>query len=375
MTALQVYENVLIEINKVKAPSLSLSDFLYIFNKATQQYINEVYSGYEINQQKVDDLRVVRGTAKLDLIPATDLSDTGIFEAVYETYLPDDYLHILNCIVRFVLTPTKRRCQRDPSLGPEVVYQGAKRLSSDANPQVIHNFYLKPSYKNPYFYINNVNSSNEFGASSNTTQVVTKAIRYSISNAGLEDPYTLNFTLNGTPQQITLQVPPVRTPNLIYTFRNLLKDKNSNPILEGMKIEMDGENTIYISLINAIFTTDLTGDNGLIIREAGEVDFSLERESYVRYGNRTKARMEIRYGMDNTTAVPTQALVDYLKTPQQVTLTEEQINDVEDNSQHLEFPDYVIYEIINRAVKIILENIGDPRLQTSMAVNTSIPVK
>lgn len=138
---------------------------------------------------------------------------------------------------------------------------------------------------------------------------------------------------------------------------------------------MDGENTIYISLINAIFTTDLTGDNGLIIREAGEVDFSLERESYVRYGNRTKARMEIRYGMDNTTAVPTQALVDYLKTPQQVTLTEEQINDVEDNSQHLEFPDYVIYEIINRAVKIILENIGDPRLQTSMAVNTSIPVK
>ena len=33
MTAIQAYEAVLIELNKVKAPSLSLSDFLYFFNK------------------------------------------------------------------------------------------------------------------------------------------------------------------------------------------------------------------------------------------------------------------------------------------------------------------------------------------------------
>lgn len=36
MTAIQAYEAVLIELNKVKAPSLSLSDFNYLFNKATQ---------------------------------------------------------------------------------------------------------------------------------------------------------------------------------------------------------------------------------------------------------------------------------------------------------------------------------------------------
>jgi hypothetical protein len=34
MTAIQAYEAVLIELNKVKAPSISLSDFIYLFNKA-----------------------------------------------------------------------------------------------------------------------------------------------------------------------------------------------------------------------------------------------------------------------------------------------------------------------------------------------------
>lgn len=34
MTILQLYEAVLIELNKVKAPSLSLTDFIYFVNKA-----------------------------------------------------------------------------------------------------------------------------------------------------------------------------------------------------------------------------------------------------------------------------------------------------------------------------------------------------
>jgi hypothetical protein len=34
MTARQVYEAVLVEMNKVQAPSLLLEDFNYLFNKA-----------------------------------------------------------------------------------------------------------------------------------------------------------------------------------------------------------------------------------------------------------------------------------------------------------------------------------------------------
>lgn len=46
----------------------------------------------------------------------------------------------------------QKNCHAKDSL----VFKGAKRLSSNANSAILNNYYLKPSYKNPYFYINNV---------------------------------------------------------------------------------------------------------------------------------------------------------------------------------------------------------------------------
>lgn len=131
MTAIQAYEAVLIELNKVQVPSLSLTDFIYFFNKATQQQINETYNSYELNQQRVDDLRVVRGSAELALtrVGGNNTEVTNLHSNVYETYLPDDYLHILNCIVEFNLT-RKNKCNQDTI----PVHFGAKRLTSDASP-------------------------------------------------------------------------------------------------------------------------------------------------------------------------------------------------------------------------------------------------
>ena len=42
MTARQIYEYALIELNKVEAPSLLLEDFNYLFNKAIYQFINKI---------------------------------------------------------------------------------------------------------------------------------------------------------------------------------------------------------------------------------------------------------------------------------------------------------------------------------------------
>ena len=46
----------------------------------------------------------------------------------------------------------------------------------------------------------------------------------------------------------------------------------------------------------------------------------------------------------------------------------------EDNTQTLEFPDYVCYEIINIVTRLLLENAGDPRLQTNIPINQTIAV-
>lgn len=50
MTIKQAYENILIELNKVQAPSLLISDFVYLFNKGIQQYINKRYNLFETKQ-------------------------------------------------------------------------------------------------------------------------------------------------------------------------------------------------------------------------------------------------------------------------------------------------------------------------------------
>mgnify|MGYP003476368686 FL=1 len=49
------------------------------------------------------------------------------------------------------------------------------------------------------------------------------------------------------------------------------------------------------------------------------------------------------------------------------------LDSIEDNSQVLEFPDYVIYEIINEIVDLMLENASNPRVQSHYAINQLIP--
>ena len=82
--------------------------------------------------------------------------------------------------------------------------------------------------------------------------------------------------------------------------------------------------------------------------------------------------MEIRYGTDDSTFELKKVLVDYLKTPQVINLTQDQLDSTRDNSQILEFPDYVCQEIINELVHLIMENAGDQRLQTHIPVSNTI---
>ena len=65
MTARQLWEATLIELNKVQAPSLLLEDYNYFINKAVYQFINKKYNIYDVNQQTTDDIRVLKATTKI----------------------------------------------------------------------------------------------------------------------------------------------------------------------------------------------------------------------------------------------------------------------------------------------------------------------
>ncbi|MGV8961782.1 MAG: hypothetical protein ACOH2V_00105 [Candidatus Saccharimonadaceae bacterium] len=275
MTARQVFEYALIEVNKSQAASLLLEDYNYFMNKGINQHINKIYNFYDMNQQKTDDLRVLKSTAVLIPTLAENYQDMKLYSTVYNTILPDDYLHILNCIVEYTVRSTFKCYNQN-----DKVHFGAKRLTADMFSQVINNYYMRPSYKTPYFFINNFTTKNDYKTQDNQTDI------------------------------------------------------------------------IYTSL--------------------GNPDENVEKIQGVRYGNKSNIRMEIRYGKDNTLFVLDKVYIDYIRTPQFVRLTQSQVDNVADDSQVLEFPDYVCQEITNELIKLLLEHGSDPRLQTQIPISQSI---
>ena len=375
MTVYEIYEDVLIELNKVKAPSLSVSDFLYFLNKATQQYVNEMYNSYEVNQQRVDDLRSLRSTVKLDLEECKDQTGENFYQCVYDALLPEDYFHILNCVVQFnVKKHTK--CQTTESSE----YIGVKRLTSDANPQVISNYYLRPSYKNPYYYINEIDIESESKSGDIFHQKNRKAIDrtyklYKVTIATTNPSFndTLKFVCEDSSNDKSLSFKELKQHQIAKVYRELLKLKNNDPKFQALKVNIVDSNTIEVAIPGL---TKINSENDFFkITDAGNVNFQNEKEAYVRYGNSKRSRIEIRFGKTKDDAIPQYLFVDYLKVPQRISLTTDQLDDIEDNSQMLEFPDYVVYEIINRMTKLILENVGNPRVQLNTAVNQTIPTE
>lgn len=97
-----------------------------------------------------------------------------------------------------------------------------------------------------------------------------------------------------------------------------------------------------------------------------------KKEQEIRYGNYSSIRCEIRCGTDTSKYEPVGVVIDYLKVPKYVKLTQEELDLVEDTSQVLEFPEPVCFEIMNELVHLAMENIGEPRLQTHIPVTTSV---
>lgn len=317
MTSKGLYEGVLIELNKENAPNVLLEDFNYYANKAINQFINKRYNIYDVNQQTTDDLRVLKASAllipkKVDSYNSMSLANM----ATYEVILPSDYLHILNCICVYNVRKTYKCYNKG-----DTWRSAAKRLTADAYSQVLDNFWSKPTYKRPYYYIHNVNvnSSNPTNPYNSDTGAGTDVSGISVASLGDSDGNgnSIGKPSGGLPKTISI-----------------------------------GGNEIS----------------------------NVERAAEVRYGNVSQVRMEIRYGTDdsvfslehNNGDEGGYVYIDYIKAPQHIRLTQEQLDYTEDRSQMLEFPDYVCQEIINELVHLIMEQIGDQRIQTHPVVSQSI---
>ena len=359
MTARQVWEGMLTELSKVNAPSMLLQDFNYFFNKAISQYMNKRYNIYDINQQTSDDLRVLKTTAILEATqsePLKALADLGagkskLFGATYEVILPSDYLHLLNCICLYKVNKNWK-CYN----AGDYVQFAAKRLTADSWPVIVNDYYNRPLPERPYFYIHNIN----------------------INNTLPTNPIT-DTNPNGT----DLSSEYIGSPKEIQYY--LISDKviNSTVVVKaGTRVYVkDGivyKEDTYTTKIEGATMDDLSTKKSNFPRtiKLGKPDYrtvsTVDRDAETRYGNASNVRMEIRYGHDDSVFKLEKVFIDYIKSPQTIRLTQEQVNLTEDTSQIMEFPDYVCDQIINELTMLVMENTADPRLQTNTIVTQSI---
>lgn len=371
MTARQVFESTLIELSKTQAPSLKLYEFNYLFNKAINQYINKVYNVYDINQQTTDDLRVLKATAFLTPHKVEINKDTtdsaiqntsavtgnqdqakqestttayngqatsylskahrsiqSLHGATYEVFLPIDYLHMLNCVCIYYVAKTK-----DCWDAGSYIEIPATRLTADSWSSIITDIYNRPSPMKPYYYIHNLNQYQKIPTDPRNPTTI---------GSGLEE---IGIDMKTFPYQVT---------------------------------HADGGEGISDINAGTAGGTDIDSQNSNFQRTYKFGDAETDRISLVekpiaaRIGNTSNVRCEIRYGKDDSLFQLAEVQVDYVKCPQFIRLTQEQIDLTEDTSQIMEFPDYVNQEIINELVHLVMERINDPRLSNNMQMTQSI---
>ena len=371
MTARQVFEATLIELSKIQAPSLKLYEFNYLFNKAINQYINKVYNVYDINQQTTDDLRVLKattfltphkvelagrasGAAKDSAIQNTKAvtgnqdspegeytgqassylskahrSIQSLHGATYEVYMPIDYLHMLNCVCIYYVAK-----QKDCWDAGSYIEIPATRLTADSWSQIITDIYNRPSPMRPYYYIHNLNQQ----------QVLPTDPRTKVTTGtGLEE---VGIDMNG-----------------IYQVTSA-----SGGEWEDNDIDAGTAGGTDVEAQNSNFQRTFK-----LKTTKGEQQVSLvEKPIALRAGNTSNVRCEIRYGKDDSLFQLVEVQIDYVKCPQFIRLTQEQIDLTEDTSQIMEFPNYVNQEIINELVHLVMERVNDPRLGNNIQMTQSI---
>ena len=448
MTAKECYEAILIEINRTDTPNILLEEFNYLFNKAINQYVNKSYNKYDINQQATDDLRVLKATSLLTPGKCSeygDLSTIGrMMGATYEVILPQDYLHLLNCICIFKVKKTIKCYNKG-----DVWRRPAERLTADKYSQVMDNMWLKPTYKRPYYYIHNVNQGVD-----RLIQPTDPIRQWSPGNfeeipfqfyVGVEEPTSNNYRsllnyrmlrnqdftmpedtylyimvpynntkleVKGSETDFLINIKQDKIINNAYIVYKSVQTISRTVVItadggkagkelsiEGsrMKIGTDfaegGLSSEYSNRevsedgLPSTFGTDGYGNQIVAVKPGEGVPTSMylnfggkvynkastvERAAQVRYGNASQVRMEIRYGTDDSVFELSRVYIDYIKAPQHIRLTQEQLDLTEDTSQKLEFPDYVCQEIVNELTHLIMENTANQRLTTHPVVSQSI---
>lgn len=392
MTSKQIYEATAIELSKVQAPALKLYEFNYFFNQAIRQFVNKVYNVYDVNQQTTDDLRVLKATATLlpKIAPSTGNKALDYLRgATYYVDMPDDYLHLLNCICLFDVNKNKECWNKG-----DVMVVGATKLTADSWSSVVDDVYNQPTKKRPYYYIHNQNDIHIDESSEKESKPLTdrnsklptsiKADNnpvdtlhtytvenwYSVLNAATTAAALADATKTSVCAAATAAAESnTKMTDAITAVTNDTAITTPAGALAALKA-VDVATVVEGSNFARTFFFDADGDNTV---DTGETLSTIEKPAGSRHANSSRVKVEIRCGRDKSNIFSLSAVqIDYVKAPQFIRLTQEQLDSDEDISQVMEFPDYVNQEIVNELVNLVMRKTNDPALQAHIQMTQSI---
>ena len=382
MTSKQIYEATAIELSRAQAPALKLYEFNYLFNQAIRQFVNKVYNIYDVNQQTTDDLRVLKSTATL---APTKAEKTGIgaidylTQGTYYVTMPSDYLHLLNCICLFDVNENKDCWNKG-----DVMVVGATKLTADGWSSVIDDVYNRPTKKRPYYYIHNQNDIHQ-KLDEKQNPYLTVQNEVLPTQVELDTMHNANNSEWGEILEAVRAIyfdpfEPVNKERIIAAARTKVKQEESSisriiTTIERNEAIESAQDTyeafLKVSASEGTYNFPRTFDFALW--DKNEQQDAVEKPAGSRHANSSRVKIEIRCGRDKSDIFSLSAVqIDYIKAPQFIRLTQEQLDSDEDISQIMEFPDYVNQEIINELVNLVMRKTNDPSLQAHMQITQSI---
>ena len=320
MTSKQIYEATAIELSKVQAPALKLYEFNYFFNQAIRQFVNKVYNVYDVNQQTTDDLRVLKATATLKPEVAESTGNKALDYlrgATYYVDMPDDYLHLLNCICLFDVNKRKECWDKG-----DVMIVGATKLTADSWSSVVDDVYNQPTKKRPYYYVHNQNDihveretgefedyASELPSNSETDKI------HEYSNAAWLE------VLNNAREESLKTGENAATASSVW---NIAKSSAFSDAIPEMPSDVKTPKQAY----NALSQIEITYEGSNFARTFDYHDFnsigsegykpteysSVEKPGGSRHANSSRVKVEIRCGRDKSNIFSLSAVqIDYVK--------------------------------------------------------------
>lgn len=346
MTVREIYEAVLIELNKENSQSFTIEEFNYVFNKAVLALVNEKYNFNSINQQLSDDLRVLYKYQNFNIDDTTDVDPTDPSVGLYN---PTAGYVVANVTADDEIELTT---SRDLEVNDIITFDDREDdytiLSITDNVITISEPITIAGGANVLVYTSPIDFEDDVIENDRVVGLTFKASDYL---------HLLSCTvLWKTKRPVTNAIMHIKFP-----AKRLTQDMH-NAIQNNVYLT-PAPNRPYYQLFNT------PGNIGGVAMSASPANYkSLQNKPKLKIylGNKTSA-MELR-----------KVVFEYIKLPSTLILTDEDIYTAgSDTSQTLELPDYLKNEVVRRTVIYLLEKASDPRIQTHPAFNgemQSIPM-